>query len=75
MPDFLLPRKGRLGLVDYEKMFCADLRVDTDVFTHRGIDRDRGALVVVRPDQHVANVLPLDAHAQLFFAGVMNPQS
>jgi phenol 2-monooxygenase len=29
--------------------------------------------VVVRPDQHVANVLPLDAHAALaaFFDGFM----
>jgi hypothetical protein len=36
----------------------------------RGIDRKRGALVIVRPDQHVAHVLPLDGHHQLsaFFA-------
>ena len=26
MPSFLLPRKGRYGLRDYEKMFCADLK-------------------------------------------------
>ena len=24
MPSVLLPRKGRFGLIDYEKMFCAD---------------------------------------------------
>ena len=77
MPGFLLPHKGRLGLIDYEKMFCADLAGGNDIFTRRGIDRDRGAIVVVRPDQYVAHVLPLDAYAQLaeFFAGVMNPQS
>ena len=26
MPPFLLPRKGRYGLRDYEKMFCPDLK-------------------------------------------------
>jgi phenol 2-monooxygenase (NADPH) len=26
MPSFLLPRKGRYGLRDYEKMFCPDLK-------------------------------------------------
>jgi len=31
----------------------------------RGVDRAKGALVIVRPDQHVANVLPLDAHHEL----------
>ncbi|WP_152349014.1 FAD-binding monooxygenase [Brevibacterium sp. CFH 10365] len=76
MPDFLLPHKGRLGLVDYEKMFCADLAAGTDIFTRRGIDRGRGAIVVVRPDQYVAHVLPLDAYAQLaeFFTAIMCPQ-
>ena len=65
MPGFLLPRKGRYGLVDYEKMFCADPKSGEDIFDLRGIDRERGCLVVVRPDQYVAHVLPLDAHAEL----------
>ncbi|RZI38281.1 3-hydroxybenzoate 4-monooxygenase, partial [Herbaspirillum sp. HC18] len=26
MPPLLLPRKGRYGLIDYEKMFCPDLK-------------------------------------------------
>ena len=73
MPSFLLPRKGRYGLCDYEKMFCADLKGGNDVFTMRGIDRERGGMVVVRPDQYVAHVLPLDGHGELaaFFAGFM----
>jgi phenol 2-monooxygenase len=39
----------------------------------RGIDRDRGCMVVVRPDQYVAHVLPLDGHAELaaYFDGFM----
>jgi len=65
MPSFLLPRKGRYGLRDYEKMFCPDLKSGNDIFDMRGIDRDRGCMVVVRPDQHIANVLPLDSYREL----------
>ena len=72
LPSLLLPRKGRYRLVDYEKAFTPDPKSD-DVFDLRGIDRDRGALVVVRPDQYVAHVLPLDAHGELaaFFAPLL----
>ncbi|BAN26411.1 FAD-binding monooxygenase [Caballeronia insecticola] len=59
----LLPRKGRHGLIDYEKAFTSD--AVTDIFDARGIDRKQGALVVVRPDQYVAHVLPLNAYADL----------
>ncbi|AMA57922.1 FAD-binding monooxygenase [Bradyrhizobium sp. CCGE-LA001] len=65
MPPLLLPRKGRYGLIDYEKMFCPDLKSGNDVFAMRGIDRKAGCLIVVRPDQYVANVLPLDDFAAL----------
>jgi phenol 2-monooxygenase len=77
LPSLLLPRKGRLGLIDYEKVFCPDRREGQDIFDLRGIDRERGCLVIVRPDQYVANVLPLDDHPGLtaFFAGFMTPQS
>jgi phenol 2-monooxygenase/3-hydroxybenzoate 4-monooxygenase len=73
MPALLLPRKGRLGLRDYEKVFSSVLKNGPDIFALRGIDRTQGALVVVRPDQYVAHVLPLDAHRELaaFFAGFM----
>jgi phenol 2-monooxygenase len=73
MPPLLLPRKGRYGLIDYEKMFCPDFRAGHDIFSMRGIDRDRGCMVVVRPDQYVAHVLPLDAGAELavYFDGFM----
>ena len=61
----LLPAKGRYRLIDYEKVFSARLTKGETIFEHRGIDRTRGALVVVRPDQYVAHVLPLDAHEEL----------
>jgi len=73
MPSFLMPPKGRYGLRDYEKIFCADGKSGNDIFTMRGIDRRQGCMVVVRPDQFVAHVLPLDGFARLaaFFDGFM----
>jgi phenol 2-monooxygenase len=65
MPALLLPRKGRHGLRDYEKMFCPDLKDGADIFDLRRIDRAAGCIVLVRPDQYVAHVLPFDAHAAL----------
>ena len=50
MPSFLLPKKGRYGLRDYEKMFCPDFKSGADIFDIRGIDRNHGCMVVVRPD-------------------------
>ncbi|MEO5795786.1 MAG: FAD-binding monooxygenase [Rhodoferax sp.] len=75
LPNLLVPHKGRYGLRDYEKVFCAHARSGQDIFDARGIDRAQGALVVVRPDQYIAHVLPLDAHQALaeFFAGFMRP--
>jgi phenol 2-monooxygenase len=73
MPACLLPAKGRHGLRDYEKMFCPDPGGRGDIFDMRGIDRARGCIVVVRPDQFIAHVLPLDAFAELaaYFDAIM----
>ncbi len=75
LPALLLPRKGKYGLVDYEKAFCPDLRNGNDIFDLRGIDRQQGALLVVRPDQYVAQVLPLKAYDEImaYFDGFMIP--
>ncbi|MEW5421635.1 FAD-binding monooxygenase [Amorphus sp. 3PC139-8] len=64
MPALLKPIKGKLALKDYEKMYCPDFRRG-DIFDLRGIDRTRGCLVVVRPDQYIGTVLPLDGTADL----------
>jgi phenol 2-monooxygenase len=71
LPRLLLPQKGRYGLHDYEKCFAPD--PDQDVFDLRGIDRKEGCLVIVRPDQYVSHVLPLDGYEQLtgFFSAFM----
>ena len=65
----LFPAKGRFGLRDMEKLFCPDPA--QDIFDLRGIDRHRGALILVRPDQYVAHVLPPDAHRSL--ADMLSP--
>ncbi|MBD7957302.1 FAD-dependent monooxygenase [Microbacterium sp. Sa4CUA7] len=70
IPAVFLPRVGPFGLIDYEKIYAAE--AEDDVFDARGIDRD-GAIVVVRPDQYVAHVLPLSARSELtdFFSSHM----
>lgn len=75
LPALLRPAKGTLGLTDYEKAFCPDLKNGPDIFDLRGIDRGDGAIVIIRPDQYVADVMPLDGFDRLaaFFGGVMLP--
>ena len=63
MPGFLWPAKGKYGLNDYEKVFYAEQ--DNDIYEQRDIDRSSGCMVIVRPDQHIANILPLNAHKEL----------
>jgi phenol 2-monooxygenase len=73
LPSLLKPKTGALGLQDHEKVFCVDHKGAGDIFDMRGILRETGCLVVVRPDQYIAHVLPLDAFDELtrFFAGVL----
>lgn len=69
VPPVFKPVVGPFRLTYYENVFAID--PSADIFELRGIDR-RGVVVVVRPDQYVANVLPLTATKELgvFFAGV-----
>ena len=60
MPGLLFPPKGCLGLRDYEKAFCALSNQNQNIYAQRGINRALGCLVVVRPDQYIAHVLPLN---------------
>jgi len=72
MPSLLKPTTGKFGLQDHEKVFCVDHKGKGDVFEMRGIDREKGCMIVVRPDQYVAQVLPLHAYQELsaFFEGI-----
>lgn len=71
LPSLLLPAKGRYGLTDYEKVFC--VHPAANIFEMRGINKDAGAVIVVRPDQFVAEVLPIDRYSALeaFFGRFM----
>ncbi|MCB1395365.1 MAG: FAD-dependent monooxygenase [Rhodobacter sp.] len=73
MPALLKPTKGKLGLQDHEKAFCLDHKGVGDIYAMRGIDREQGCMIVVRPDQYTANILPLDGYQELadFFAGFL----
>jgi len=73
MPSLLKPKTGKLALQDHEKVFCVDHKGLGDIFDMRGINRDKGCMVVVRPDQYVAHVLPLNGYDELsaFFAGFL----
>ncbi|WP_137044166.1 FAD-binding monooxygenase [Pseudolabrys sp. FHR47] len=77
LPALLKPAKGKFGLTDYEKAFAPDLKSGRDIFSMRGIDREQGCLVVVRPDQYVAQVLPLDGFRELsaYFDGFLTSQA
>jgi phenol 2-monooxygenase len=69
-PEVFRPTYGEYGVMQYENVFSCDPGID--IFEERGISRD-GAIVVVRPDQYVSQVLPLDAHEELagFFEAVL----
>ena len=65
------------GLIDYEKIFCADVERGQDIFDIRGIDREAGCMIVVRPDQYVSHVFPLNGYEQLvsFFDGFLDART
>jgi phenol 2-monooxygenase len=61
----MTPVKGALGLRDYEKVFCVDHSSQKNIYDMRGISKADGCIVVVRPDQYVASILPLNQHQEL----------
>ena len=73
VPAVFLPRIGAHGLIDYDGVWA--VTPGQDIFEARGIDR-QGAIVLVRPDQYVAHVLPLTATDALgaFISGFTLPQ-
>ncbi|MET0780045.1 MAG: FAD-binding monooxygenase [Microbacterium sp.] len=78
VPELFLPRTGPLELTDWEKVYAAGPSAwnSADIFAERGLSRD-GVVVVVRPDQYVAAVLPLSATDDLaaFFARTLRDQT
>ncbi|MBB6405595.1 FAD-binding monooxygenase [Arthrobacter sp. AZCC_0090] len=70
VPAAFKPQVGPFKLTYLENVYATD--PSADIFELRGLDRG-GVVVVVRPDQYVANVLPLTATAELaaFFAPLL----
>lgn len=70
MPAIFAPKIGPFQLTDYEKVYACDS--DADIFETCGISR-KGAVVVVRPDHYVSQVLSLDDVDELasFFDGAL----
>ena len=77
-PALFRPQTGPFGLTDWEKVYSAAPTVwcHDDIFEVRELSRD-GVVVVVRPDQYVAAILPLDAVDRFseFFEGALLPAS
>ncbi|ALX66509.1 FAD-dependent monooxygenase [Microbacterium sp. XT11] len=77
-PALFQPKTGPLGLTDWEKVYAAGPSkwTETDIFEARELSRD-GVVVVVRPDQYVAAVFPLDGVDELagFLEGAFLPAS
>ncbi|MCL2316439.1 MAG: FAD-dependent monooxygenase [Actinomycetia bacterium] len=71
LPGAFRPVMGPFKVEDWEKAFTIDPA--DDIFEARGISRD-GAIVVVRPDEYVAGIWPLTAHAELgaFFKPILS---
>jgi phenol 2-monooxygenase len=61
-PSVFRPKVGAFHISNLNKVWAVDLA--DDIFAARGLSRD-GVVVVVRPDQYVAQVLPMDATAEL----------
>ena len=73
-PPAAKPAKGRLGLHDHEKLFCIDPKPGRNIYELRGIDKDRGCAILVRPDQYIGQVLPLSDTAGIaaYFDGILS---
>ena len=76
VPELFRPTSGPLALTDWEKVYAAGPSkwTEVDIFAARELSRD-GVVVIVRPDQYVAAIVPLDAVDELaaFLEGVFLP--
>ncbi|PNS19260.1 hypothetical protein CAC42_2437 [Sphaceloma murrayae] len=87
LPAVLTPKKGVHGLTNMHNIFCDEKPHYNiwgatvpwqSIYDARGVSREDGAMIVVRPDGYVAAVLPLEIRdgkhdlLQNFFSGFMN---
>jgi phenol 2-monooxygenase len=74
VPRAFKPVKVPFGIEDVNQIFASGH--GRDIFRDREISK-QGAIVVVRPDQYVAGVFPIDAHEELaaYFDAHMLPMN
>lgn len=75
VPSVFKPAVGQYQLIDLENVFAAGVGPNgkgTNIFDERNISRS-GAIIIVRPDMYVANILPLEATDELgkYFAQIL----
>lgn len=72
VPEIFRSPVGKLGLDYWEKIYS--VIPENNIFDVRGISKD-GAVVIVRPDQYVAAVLPLNDFEGIcaYFEGALAP--
>lgn len=70
VPAAFRPLVGKHQVEYWENIYCT--LAEENIFDERGLSQE-GVMVVVRPDQYVAAILPLDDHAGLaaYFDGVL----
>ena len=62
LPSLLRPTKGCYNLIDYEKAYCPEADGKNNIFDLRGVDRRKGCVIIIRPDQYVSHIVPIDGH-------------
>ncbi|EAU34080.1 conserved hypothetical protein [Aspergillus terreus NIH2624] len=79
IPEIFYPFAGKNSTRDLHKIFFDDESYNKGhgrLYEYLGISPERGAIVIVRPDQYVSAVYSLDDYAQIgkFFDGFLIPQ-
>lgn len=79
IPESFYPFSGKNNIRDLHKIFFDDESYNKghgQVYEYLGISPEKGAIVIVRPDQYVSAVISMDDYAQLgkFFDGFLISQ-
>ncbi|TVY84497.1 FAD-dependent monooxygenase terD [Lachnellula suecica] len=80
IPECFLPVTGKWQMRDIHKTYVDDESYHSGhghAYDFYGIDPEKGALAIVRPDQHVSMVLDINDHGKIgdFFDGFANKRS
>ncbi|KAB8228781.1 putative phenol 2-monooxygenase [Aspergillus alliaceus] len=79
IPECFYPFGGKNQIRDLHKIYFDDESYNKGhgrVYEHLGINPEKGAIVIIRPDQYVSAVIAIDDYKQIgcFFEGFLIPQ-